>query len=202
MARHVYIFAGFPSTGLNAGGLTTATELENICELEFDSTLMIQKSGVYIGEEWLEPTQLHISDMCIRDGITLDWFPSHWLFGTGVTVHKTLATPEYKTVVHGTNLTLDEFLTQNGVTDLSGLRMNRYHVKHEGWEEYEARWLPNTCPQEKHVVHLTWLVTTHKIPDFAYNRLKELIEDGAEPNYKELYSEEKGKHFSEIKVLT
>ena len=139
-----------------------------------------------------------MSPMLERDGITWDWFPENWSFGNAVTVHKTSASPEFKTVVHGTELNLEEFLAENGTTRLAELELERMHVKHEGWQEYEARWLPGTCPQESHVVHITWLITTHKLPDFAYERIRSLIEDGAEPEQKEIYirPEEPGKYLS------
>ena len=102
----------------------------------------------------------------------------------------------YKTVVHGTDLNLDEFLARSGVTSIAELELERLHVRHEGWEKYEARWLPGTCPQENHIVHLTWLVTTHCLPTFAYNRIRALIEEGSEPKDRPVYSKEPGKHFS------
>ena len=133
-----------------------------------------------------------------RDGITWDWFPENWAFGNGVTVHKTSANPTYKTVVHGTELDLNEFLTEHGTTRLAEMELERMHVRHEGWQEYEARWLPGTCPQEAHAVHLTWLVTTHKLPDFAYERICALIEDGATPEQAEIYicPDEPGRYLS------
>ena len=141
--------------------------------------------------------------MCVRDGITWDWFPENWSFGNGVTVHKTTASPDYKTVVHGTELSLDEFLSEYGTTNLEDLKLERMHLKHKGWHEYEARWLPGTCPQEAHAVHLTWLVTTHKLPAFAYERIRSLIEDGAEPEQKEIYicPDEPGKYLSTPRIF-
>ena len=85
-----------------------------------------------------------MSPMLERDGITWDWFSENWAFGNGVTVHKTTASPDYKTVVHGTSLNLDEFLAQHGTTELADLKLERLHIRHEGWEQYEARWLPGT----------------------------------------------------------
>ena len=140
--------------------------------------------------------EYRISDLCLRDGITWDWFPENWSFGNGVTVHKTLASLEFRTVVHGTDLTLDEYLATFGVIKLADMELRRKHERTEGWEKYEARWLPGTCPQENHVVHLTWLVTTHQLPEFAYNRIRDLIEGAAEPKELERYSSEPGKHFS------
>ena len=197
----LYIFAGFPKSGLHAGGLQLAIEeFEMLGELEHDPAVQYRKEGVFASntDEELYPLEVVMSPMLERDGITWDWFDDNWAFGNGVTVHKTSASPEYKTVVHGTELNLEEFLAENGTTRLAELELERMHVRHEGWEKYEARWLSGTCPMEPHVVHLTWLVTTHKLPDFAYERIRSLIEDGAEPEQKEIYihPEEPGKYLS------
>ena len=197
----LYIFAGFPKNGLHAGGLQLAIEsVEMLGELEHDPAVQYRKEGVFAAgtDEELYPVEVVMSPMLKHEGITWDWFPEKWSFGNGATVHKTSASPEFKTVVHGTNLNLEEFLAKNGTTRLSELELERMHVKHEGWQEYEARWLPGTCPQERHDVHITWLITTHKLPDFAYERIRSLIEDGAEPEQKEIYirPEEPGKYLS------
>ena len=102
-------------------------------------------------------------------------------------------------MVHGTDLTLDEFLALNGPTRMADLMVELKHHRHEGWNDYEDRWSPGTCPQENHELQLTWMVTTHELLGFAYSRLKALIEDGAEPEHRELYSREPGKHVSEIR---
>ena len=117
-------------------------------------------------------------------------------------MHKTSASPEYKTVVHGTELNLDEFLVEYGTTNLAELELERVHIKHEGWQKYEARWLPGTCPQESHLVHLTWLVTTHKLPNFAYARIGDLIEGNAKPEKAETYicPDEPGKYLSTPRI--
>ena len=95
---------------------------------------------------------------------------------------------------------MDKFLeTAKGPIRPSDYLVERKHILTEGWEKYEARWLPGTCPWENHVVHLTWLVTTHRLPEFAYERIRELIEERAEPKDPHLYSTEPGKHFSEIR---
>ena len=200
----LYIFAGFPRTGIHAGGLQFAIEqVEQLAILEHDRNIHYRKEGIFSGDkeesEWLSPVEYRISDVCKRDGITWAWFPENWGFGNGVTIHKTSASPEYKTVVHGTDLNLDQFLTRYGRTRLADLKLERLHIRHEGWEKYEARWTPGTCPQESHIVHLTWFITTHKLPDFAYNRIRDLIEYGAEPKDLYRYSTEQGKHFSEIR---
>jgi len=186
----LYIFAGFPKSGLHAGGLQRAIEeVEMLGELKHDPAVQYRKEGVFAAgtDEELYPLEVVMSPMLKRDGITWDWFSEKWAFGNGITVHKTSASPEYKTVVHGTELDLNEFLTEYGTTRLAELELERMHVKHEGWEKYEARWLPGTCPMESHAVHLTWLVTTHRLPDFAYERIRSLIEDGAEPEQADIY---------------
>ena len=183
----LYIFAGFPKNGLHAGGLQRCIEeVEELGELEHNPSLQWCKEGVFSftsGDrrgEWLWNDGIHISPTLIQEGITWDWFDEGWEFGNGVTIHKTFANPEYETVVHGTNLVLDDFLRQNGITKLSDIELENRHIRHEGWEKYEKRWLPGTCPQENHIVHLTLMITTHKLPDFAYNRIRELIEGGGE----------------------
>ena len=200
----LYIFAGFPQNGLHAGGLQHCIEtVEELGILEHDKAVQYRKEGVFtpgVDGEFLYPVEHRISTMCKRDGITWDWFSDGWQFGNGITIHKTQAGLEYKTVIHGTNLNLDAFLAQYGATSLGDLKLERMHVRHEGWQEYEARWLPGTCPQENHAVHLTWLVTTHQLPEFAYQRIRDLVESGAEPKYLDQYSTEQGKHFSEIRT--
>ena len=197
----LYIFAGFPKNGLHAGGLQLAIEsVEMLGELEHDPVVQYRKEGVFAAgtDEELYPLEVVLSPMLERDGITWDWFPENWSFGNGVTVHKTTANPDYKTVVHGTELNLEEFLAKNGTTRLAELELERMHVKHEGWQQYEARWLPGTCPMEPHAVQLTWICTTHKLPTFAYERIRSLIEDGAEPEQAETYicPDEPGKYLS------
>ena len=187
----LYIFAGFPRNGLNSLGLSYAIEeVEMLGELEHDPAVSYFKSGVFASgtDEELYPLEVVMSPMLKRDGITWDWFDDEWSFGNGVTVHKTCASPEYKTVVRGTELSLDEYLTTYGPTRLSDLELEQMHIRHNGWQRYEAKWLPGTCPMEPHVVHMTWLITTHKLPDFAYERIRSMIEDGAEPKYMELYA--------------
>ena len=198
----LYIFAGFPSNGLHAGGFQFAIEeVEELAVLNHDPSAQYRKEGVFtvtsIGEEWLKPVEFLLSPMCLRDGITWDWFPENWTFGNGVTVSKTIASLEYKTVIHGTDLTMDEFLAASGPSSLGDLKLERKHIQHEGWKEYEARWIPGVCPQENHVVHLTWLITTHPLPEFAYQRIRELIEDSAVLRKPDSYSAEDGKHFAQ-----
>ena len=182
----LYIFAGFPRSNLTAGGLQHVVEdVEELAILEHDPSIQYRKEGVFTPTypnddvEMLYPIEYRLSDRCLQDGITWDWFPEHWTFGNGVTVHKTVALAQYRLVVHGTNLTLEQFLFLNGSTRPSDLRLGYEHHRHESWREYEARWLPSTCPQESHVVHLTWLVTTHRLPEFAYEDIRALVEDTA-----------------------
>jgi len=197
----LYVFAGFPKNRLHAGGLQHCIEtVEELAIIEHDPAIQYRKAGVFAAtsEEMLYPIEYRMSDLCLRDGITWDWFPPNWSFGNGVTVHTTSASPDYKTVVHGTDLDLDEFLAQHGTTQLAELELERLHIRHEGWEKYEARWLSGTCPQEAHAVHLTWLVTTHNLPGFVYDRIRALVEDGATPEQAELYvqPDEPGKYLS------
>ena len=200
----IYIFAGFPRTGLSAGGITFTIDVaEELGIVELDPNIQYRKTGVYTpGEdgERLYPIKYRLSDQLLIDGITWDWFPDHFTFGNGVVVHKTAASPSMKTVVDGTDLTLDEFLVQSGKTKLAELELERKHIKHDGWMLYEKRWLPGTCPQEDHLVFLTWVVTKYELPEFAYQRLRSLIEGKAELKYPEMYSHEKEiMHFVEIK---
>lgn len=197
----LYIFAGFPgkglkdgNTGLHAGGLQHCIEVvERLGLLEHDPAIQYRKEGVFIGKteprEWVRPIEYRVSEQCLQDGITWDWFPEQWSFGNGVTMHKTLGSPEYRTFVDGTGLTLIEFerLMRGKAYRLGDLVLIDEHWRHEGWEKYEARWRPGTCPQENHIVHLTWLVTTHKLPEFAYIRIRDLVERGAEPENLQAY---------------
>lgn len=197
----LYIFAGFPRNGLHAGGLQFAIEeVEQLAFLEHDPSAQSRKEGVFTvtktGEEWLMPVEYVLSEVCLRDGITWDWFPQNWAFGNGVTISKTMASPEFKTVVHGTDLSLDEFLAMSGSARLGDLGLERKHIKQESWKEYEDRWVPGTCPQESHVVHLTCLNTIHPLPHFAYERIRELVEESTELMKPDSYSSEDGKHFS------
>jgi len=224
----LYVFAGFPGKNLplgwylHVGGLRHCIEVvENLAVLDYDPAIQYRKEGVYTpGEqgELLYPVEYRLSDLCLRYGITWNWFPENWSFGHGVVIHKTMASPIYKTVVHGTDLSLNEYIRaldgDRWVSEqrqaigipilpsrvkLSDIELEISHIRTEGWEKYESRWLPGTCPQETHVVHLTWLVTTHRLPEFAYNRIRDLIEWGAEPKDLHLYSREPGKHFSETR---
>lgn len=197
----LYIFAGYPKTNLNAGGLQYAIEQQlSIALLEHDSNIQYQKAGVFLRvghrEELLYPFECILSDLCLRDGITQEWFPDGHDFGNGVTIHKTVACIERKTVVHGTDFSLEEVMEYAGPLRLSDLTLERKHIVTEGWAEYEKRWLPGTCPRESHIVHLTWLVTKHRLPLFAYEKVRQLIEVPGQTVDERLYEP---KHFSEVR---
>jgi len=181
----LYIFAGFPRCGLNAGGVQYAVEyVETLGQLTHGA-IQARREGMYIltdtGEERTGDTQYHMSDRCLADGITWDWFPANWAFGNGVTIHKTTALAEQATVVRGTELTLDDFLAQQGPTALASLSLERRHIETEGWLAYAARWEPGRCPRETHQVFLTWMLTDRELGEAAYNRVRHIIEEpGAE----------------------
>jgi hypothetical protein len=209
MDRHLYTFAGFPrlnrldqTVSLNAGGLAHCIEeVEELGELESDPTIQLRKEGVFRvnaqqqGEK-IEDFTVVVSPRLIAHGITWDWFPSDWCFGNRITMHKTHAGPEMKTVIHGTELSEDEYLDLHRPTPMSELAKTRLHIKHDGWKKYETRWLPGTCPQENHVVHITWLSMTHRLPEFVVDRLTGIIEqrEGLKDEYQ--YSPA---HFSSIR---
>ena len=172
---------------MNAGGLQHCVEtIEELAILDHDPNIQYRKEGVFtVGEqnEILYPVESRLSDLCLRDGITWDWFPENWFFGNGVTIHKTLASPVYRTAAHGTSLSLENFMLRHGTIP----RLEHRLVRSEGLQEYEAQWHPGTCPQENHV-HLKWMITTHRLPEFAYQRIRQLIEDGAKPIDLHLYN--------------
>lgn len=178
----LYIFGGFPRCGLNAGGLQHAVEtVESLAILEHDPAIAYVKEGVFslgrTGGERLGPVEYWISPALERVGISWDWLPEHWGFGNGVSVHKTTALRETMLVDHRSGQSVDDLLVAGRApADLSKLLIQRVPKRTEGWQKYERRWRPGTCPQESHIVHLTWLVTTHRIPDFALDRLRDLIE--------------------------
>ena len=189
----LYIFAGFPgkqlapgSYGLDAGGLAHGVEnVEQLAFLNSDPNLQVRQEGGFVihgsyGER-IGSVKYRLSEQLLQDGITWDWFPENFAFGGKVGIYKVTANYLTKDVDYGTGLTQDELLQRNmgtGIpTDLSKLQLLRVHDRTSSWDMYEARWLPGTCPQESHVVHLTWLVTAHEIPEFAYNRIQEIIEE-------------------------
>jgi hypothetical protein len=177
----LYVFAGYPQCGLNAGGLQHAVEeVETLALLEHDPAIQYAREGVYAlgeGRELLRPIEYEISPSLTAIGLTWDWFPENWSFGNGVTVHKTTAMRDSMLIDHGRNVSIADLLATGRPVDLWQLTVRQVPKRTEGWEQYEARWRPGTCPQESHIVHLTWLVTKHRIPGFAYARIRALVED-------------------------
>ena len=170
----LYIFAGFPKCGLHAGGLRRLIEVEEIGALDEDPEVSYSNDGEH---------RYHMSELCEKDGIGWRWFTENWSFGNGVTVHKTTAQYQKHIVIREDNSLV---------------------VVVEDRSAYEARWMDGKCPQQSHVVHLTWCVFQHELPDFAYERLRSLIEDGASPLNPELYenANEPGKYQSATRALT
>ena len=184
----LYIFAGFPRSGLNAGGIQHLIErVEEMGVLEHNPTVQTTKEHT---------DTCRISDACLALGVEWRWFSERWTFGNGVTIHKTTAMRDERLVVHGTDKTLDEYLRLGEPVPLAALQLVKQRVRHEGWETYEQRWRPGTCPQQSHLVHLTWLITGQPLPEAAYERLCEIIERGARPEPRDAYED---KHFSEIR---
>jgi hypothetical protein len=178
----LYVFAGFPKCGLNAGGLEYAIEeVENLAMLEHEPIVQYRKEGQFAvsGEqaEWVAPITYRMSDQCQADGITWDWFPEHFSFGNGVAVSKTVALVQHENVIVGTDLNLEEYLKEHGPTRLNDLSMESRLVRHEGRKRYESRWLPGTCPDYNHLVHLTWVVAQYCWPEHIYERVRQIVED-------------------------
>lgn len=180
----LYVFWHYPRCGLNAGGLQHAVEVvEELALLEHDSAIQYMKEGVAVlGTQGKEITEYELrnapqlSPTLTAIGITWDWFPENWAFGNGVTVHKTTAMREKELVDHGTGRSLPDLLAR-GAVNMAQLWLQLKARRTEGWKKYEARWLPGTCPQESHIVHLTWLVTRHRIPPTAYARIRDIVEN-------------------------
>lgn len=169
----LYIFAGFPKCGLNAGGIRLFTQREEIGDLEESNNIQLRKEGAFIltdtGEERLGDIEYRLSDNCALDGIGWRWFPEDWAFGNGVTVHKTTAQFDQGVIYE------DGYVLQaraDGKVDLSRVPQGFT----EGWEKYEARYDDGKCLRENHVVHLTWCVFQHDLPEHAYERLRSMIE--------------------------
>ena len=101
----IYIFAGFPKSGINASGLQYAIEVvEELGEIEHDPAVQYRKEGVFSNntDELLYDIEYRMSDMCIAQGITWDWFPTNFAFGNGVSTPKTVVNLTYKTVIQDT----------------------------------------------------------------------------------------------------
>ena len=99
MGYHLYIFDGLPGLGqaesgnkiLHAGGLQYCIEdVEELAILEHSPTIQCRKEGVFTGDggEWIAAFQYHISQGCLANEITWDWFSMNFCFGNGVTMHK------------------------------------------------------------------------------------------------------------------
>jgi hypothetical protein len=202
----LYVFAGFPGNGsgpgqkhIYSGGLVhLIQDVEQLGILEFtrDPAVQYRKEGMFIGEERVGDVEVHMSELCLRDGIDWDWFPAGWCFGNGVAISKTTALYETKTIIHESGLSLDELLTSGVVVDMSTVKLQRVHNRTEGWKQWEARWIPGTCPQESVTIILTSVMVVDRLPPFAYDRLRAVIENRAEPKDLHLYED---KHFTEIR---
>lgn len=189
----LYVFAGFPgkarlpgSAYLNAGGLQHCIEeVENLAILEHDPAIQYSKEGVFVvGGAYGErqgPVEYRLSKLLERDGITWDWFPEHYGFGQGVSMPKSTANRETMLVDYDSGMGIPDLIATRRIIDLGKLRIQMVPKRTEGWDKYEARWAPHTCPQESHIVHITCVITKHHIPEFAYLRLEQIIENpGAE----------------------
>ena len=182
----LYVFAGFPRCNLSAAGLRQFVNLEEIGILDESPQHQYQKEGMFIvtptGAEWQSDVHCRLSLNCWQDFVYWRWFPENWSFGNGVTVHKT-------TVHYERRLIATE--TDNGRVDLRITRLDP--------TAYAERWPPGCYPRENHAVHLTWLAFEHPLPDHAYRRLREAVEDsGFALRDPQKYGEE---HFSATRPL-
>jgi hypothetical protein len=57
----------------------------------------------------------------------------------------------------------------------NGITMQRTH------NAEESRWVKGHYPDADHIVNFVFVITTHRLPEFAYQRVAALIEGGAEP---------------------
>lgn len=157
--------------------------MEHLAELEHDPMISYAKEGVFaiypsggIGER-LGPVEYVLSSMLEAQGITWKWFPENHGFGNGITVPKTTALKEYQLVDHRTGNSIPDLLTKGYPLELGKLIIRMVPKRTEGWDKYEARWVPGTCLQESHIVHLTQIVTRGRLDTLAYNRIQRIIED-------------------------
>ena len=196
----LYIFAGFPKSGLHAGGVRLYTQREDIGILEEDGSIQYRKEGIFAltesGEEFLRDVQYRFSENCGKDGIGWRWIPPNWSFGNGVTVSKTTAQYDEAIVYEDGNVIQ---MRDDGRYDIVRVPQGVTPA----WEEYEARYEPGTCVQANHVVHLTWCVFRHELPEYAYQQLRSMIE---EPSHQMdispyEYPDEPGKYMSATRVL-
>ena len=196
----LYIFAGFPKSGLHAGGVRLYTQREDIGILEEDGSIQYRKEGVFAltesGEEFLRDVQYRFSENCGKDGIGWRWVPENWSFGNGVTVSKTTAQYDEAIVYEDGNVLQ---MRDDGRYDI--VRVPQGVTS--SWEEYEDRYEPGKCIRANQVVHLTWCVFKHELPEHAYERLRSMIE---EPSYQMDISpyevpDEPGKYMATTRVL-
>lgn len=189
----IYVFGSYLGTPgqlgqiLNAGGLQLAINLEELADLQHVGSQSKDDNGGY-----------RVSTMLESIGIDWGrWFPEKHDFGNGVTRSKTQADYVTRLVTHDTGQTIEEVLEKDGVLDFSTLRLVKAPPITEGWQLYEKCWQPNTCPQENHEVHLTWVVTERPVGEFEYERIRDLTERGAPPMFAEAFKP--GQHFSELR---
>jgi len=206
----LYLFAGFPgqhaplgaSEHLNATGIyKLIDEVEELGIVFNNEHAQFRKTGVYTPGphgEYLYPVRYRVSDRLIQDGITWDWWPEHFSFGGGITLFKLSASPEFETVIQGTNLTENEYLAMYGPTRMGDLVKERRHIRHNGWIEYENRYLAGKCPVRNHEVFITGVVTVDPLPEFAYERLRDIIERDSEPKHLHRYNSDR--HFGVIRA--
>jgi hypothetical protein len=207
----LYVFLGFPGQQLppgerlHAGGLQHCIEMvEELGLLDHDPAIQARKEGLFVlspsgASEQIADLKIHLSDRVVQIGITDNWFNDNASFGNGVACLKSTAHYQTKVVNHECGRTLEQLLRTGGVIDLSKLRLQQVHDFTEGWGKYEYRWRAGTCPQVTHIVHLTAMLTKRKLKAFAYQRILDLVENGAEPKYLDQYSTEPGKHFSAVR---
>jgi len=205
----LYLFAGFPgqhtplgvSEHLSARGIyKLIDEVEKLGIILNNDYTQFQKEGVYTPGpkgEFLYPVKYRVSDRLIADGITWDWWPTDFSFGCGVKIFKTSASRDFKTVIHGTSFSEDEYLEMYGPTRMDNLVKERRHIRHEGWIAYENRFLAGKCPLRNHEVFITGVVTVDPLPEFAYKRLRDIIERDAKPKYLNRYKSDR--YFSPIR---
>ena len=213
----VYLFATYQDLTLepgvmrlNSGGLTYCIdEVEHLAELDHNPIHKYQRDGLWVGNdpeyEWARDTQYVISNRLTEVGITWDWFRPYHSFGNGVTCSKSWAGMEEKLVIHGTNLSEREYIKLHGAAAMKDLMKELKQQRTESWEKYQNRWALDangmtTCPQENHWVSITSVVTTHPVPQFAYDRIRCLVEENVDPLYRNThYSlEPNGNHFSDF----
>ena len=172
----LYIFAGYPKTGLSAGGVRLFTQLENIGLLEEDPAIEYRKEGVFVGDEWSHGFDYHFSHSCTASGIGWKWFEENWSCGNSVTVHKTIAKYPEVAAHRAKEKLFTEFAERMGIEVITDDK-----VELKDRPDYEVRWAEGFMPQESHVVQLTWLIFKHSLPQHAYETLMASIED---PTYR------------------